>query len=83
MLMDHVDPERDVLDLIPIEEEGVIMNLKRGGAHGYWTIQYPKGPLPQMLQGQYTNKALAEQDARNYIKHIRRTPAPNSKQQQK
>lgn len=72
MLMDHVDPERDFVDLETVEENGVVMNLKRGGSHGYWTIHYPKGRLPPSLEGQYTNRSLAEQAARNYLKSIRR-----------
>lgn len=72
MLMDHVSPERDFVDLEEIEENGVKINLKRAGAHGYWTIHYSKGRLPPSLEGQYTNRSLAEQAARHYLKNIRR-----------
>ena len=72
MLIDHVDPKRDILDTIKIEVDGTEMFLKRGGSHGYWRVNYPKGRLPKFLEGQYTNKSLAEQAVRTYLRNLRK-----------
>lgn len=67
----NVNVERDVLDLVPVEFNGHVINLKRGGSHGYWTVHYPKGRIPKELEGSYTNKSLAEQAVTNYLKTLK------------
>lgn len=79
MLMDHIDPDRDVPDESPIEVNGITMNLKRGGSHGYWRVSYPKGPLPDSLKGQYLSKYDAEKAVTVYLKQMRRTPPTKAK----
>lgn len=67
----NVSTERDEHDLHPVEVNGHVINLKRGGSHGYWTIHYPKGRIPQQLEGSYTNRSLAEQAVTNYLKTLK------------
>lgn len=68
----HTDANRDQGDEIVFKIGDKSVNIKKTGAHGFWSIHYPQGRLPKQLEGKFTTYKLAEATARAYLTNVRK-----------
>lgn len=69
----HTDGDRDQSDEIVFKVGDKSVNIKKTGAHGFWSIHYSQGRLPKQLSGRFTTYKLAESAARAYLTNVRKT----------
>lgn len=62
------DPERDVPNQRLIHTRfGFTIKLERRDPYGFVHVVWPKGPVPEIISGAYSDFTLAKQAVNNYI----------------
>ena len=64
--------DKDLGKIRTIELENNKINLKCEDPHGFWTVHFERGQMPEDLKGWYTTFDLAEKAVMAYLQRKKR-----------